>query len=165
MSDSRAVALTRELIRCPSVTPADAGALDVVENELKAVGFETHRIVFSAPGTPDIDNLFAKIGSGAPHLAFAGHTDVVPPGDPARWRFDPFAAEISDGRVYGRGASDMKGAIAAFVAAALAYVERHNVPQGTLSLLITGDEEGVSINGTVKLLEWARSRGERFEHC
>jgi hypothetical protein len=83
MSESRAVALTRELIRCPSVTPADAGALDVVEKGLKAAGFETHRIVFSAPGTPDIDNLFAKIGAGAPHLAFAGHTDVVPPGDPA----------------------------------------------------------------------------------
>ncbi|WP_018407280.1 succinyl-diaminopimelate desuccinylase [Methylocystis rosea] len=169
MTQSRAVALTRELIRCPSVTPADAGALDVVEKALKAVGFETHRIVFSAPGTPDIDNLFAKIGSGAPHLAFAGHTDVVPPGDPARWRFEPFAAEVSDGRVYGRGASDMKGAIAAFAAAAIAYVERHRAQNvkswGTLSLLITGDEEGVSINGTVKLLEWARARGERFDHC
>lgn len=165
MTQSRAIALTRELIRCPSVTPADAGALDVVERALKAAGFETHRIVFSAPGTPDIDNLFAKIGSGAPHLAFAGHTDVVPTGDVARWRFDPFAAEVSDGRVYGRGASDMKGAIAAFVAAALRYVERHGAPQGTLSLLITGDEEGPSINGTVKLLEWARARGERFDHC
>lgn len=165
MSESHAVSLTRELIRCPSVTPADAGALDVVEKALKAAGFETHRVVFSEAGTPDIDNLFAKIGEGAPHLAFAGHTDVVPPGDPARWRFDPFSAEISDGRVYGRGASDMKGAIAAFVAAALAYVDRHGAPKGTLSLLITGDEEGVSINGTVKLLEWARVRGERFDHC
>jgi succinyl-diaminopimelate desuccinylase len=166
MTHSRAVALTRELIRCPSVTPADAGALDVVEKALKAAGFETHRVVFSEAGTPDIDNLFAKIGEGAPHLAFAGHTDVVPPGDPARWRFDPFSAEVSDGRVYGRGASDMKGAIAAFVAAALDYVARHGAPlKGTLSLLITGDEESVSINGTVKLLEWARARGARFDHC
>ena len=165
MSESRAVRLTRELIRCPSVTPADAGALDVVEKALQSAGFETHRVVFSEPGTPDIDNLFAKIGVGAPHLSFAGHTDVVPPGDPARWRFDPFAAEVSDGRVYGRGASDMKGAVAAFVAAALRYVERHGAPKGTLSLLITGDEEGVSINGTAKLLEWARKRGERFDHC
>ncbi|MFO1102748.1 MAG: succinyl-diaminopimelate desuccinylase [Methylocystis sp.] len=169
MPESPAVALTRELIRCPSVTPADAGALDVVEKALKAAGFETHRVTFSAPGTADIDNLFAKIGAGAPHLSFAGHTDVVPPGDPARWRFDPFSAEVSDGRVYGRGASDMKGAIAAFVAAAIRYVEGHGPRNdkswGTLSLLITGDEEGPSINGTAKLLEWARMRGERFDHC
>ncbi|WP_036282933.1 succinyl-diaminopimelate desuccinylase [Methylocystis sp. ATCC 49242] len=162
---SRAVSLARDLIRCPSVTPADAGALDVVEKTLKAVGFETHRLTFSEPGTPDIDNLFAKIGAGAPHLAFAGHTDVVPTGDVARWRCDPFAGEIADGRIYGRGASDMKGAIAAFLAATLAYVEKHGAPKGAISFLITGDEEGPSINGTVKLLEWARARGEKFDHC
>jgi succinyl-diaminopimelate desuccinylase len=165
MSDTRAVSLARDLIRCPSVTPQDAGALDVVERTLKAVGFETHRLPFSEPGTPDVDNLFAKFGSGAPHLVFAGHTDVVPSGDVSRWRFDPFSAEIADGRLYGRGASDMKGAIAAFMAATLAFLERHGAPKGTISFLITGDEEGPSINGTVKMLDWARERGEVFDHC
>jgi len=165
MSLSPAVSLTRDLIRCPSVTPADAGALDVVERTLKAVGFATHRLVFTEPGTPDVDNLFATIGSGAPHLVFAGHTDVVPTGDLARWRCDPFEPEIADGVLYGRGASDMKGAIAAFMAATLAYIERHGAPKGTLSFLITGDEEGPSINGTVKMLDWARERGVKFDHA
>lgn len=162
---SPAVSLTRDLIRCPSVTPADAGALDVVERTLKAAGFETHRLVFSDAGTPDVDNLFAKIGTGAPHLVFAGHTDVVPTGDVARWRCDPFAGEIIEDRIVGRGASDMKGAIAAFMAATLAFIERHGAPKGTLSFLITGDEEGPSINGTVKMLDWARARGEKFDHA
>lgn len=165
MTHSRAVSLTRELIRRPSVTPIDAGALGVVEAALKAVGFETHRVTFSEPGTPDVENLFARIGAGSPHLCFAGHTDVVPTGDLSRWRCDPFAAEIHDGKIYGRGASDMKGAIAAFIAAAISYVEKSGAPKGTLSFLITGDEEGPSINGTVKLLEWAQARGETFEHC
>ena len=162
---SPAVSLTRDLIRCPSVTPADAGALDVVEHTLKAAGFETHRLVFSDAGTPDVDNLFAKIGTGAPHLVFAGHTDVVPTGDVARWRCDPFAGEIIEDRIVGRGASDMKGAIAAFMAATLAFIQRHGAPKGTLSFLITGDEEGPSINGTVKMLDWARARGEKFDHA
>lgn len=166
MSLSPAVSLTRDLIRCPSVTPRDAGALDVVERTLKATGFETHRLVFTEAGTPDVDNLFAKIGSGAPHLVFAGHTDVVPTGDVARWSCEPFAAEIVDGKIIGRGASDMKGAIGAFIAATLAYIERHGAPEeGTISFLITGDEEGPSINGTVKMLDWARARGEKFDHA
>jgi succinyl-diaminopimelate desuccinylase len=165
MSLSPAVSFTRDLIRCPSVTPANAGALEVVERALKASGFETHRLVFTEAGTPDVDNLFAKIGSGAPHLVFAGHTDVVPTGDPARWSVDPFAAEIRDGRVIGRGASDMKGGVGAFLAAALSFVERHGPPKGSLSFLLTGDEEGPSINGTVKMLDWARDRGETFDHA
>jgi len=165
MSLSPAVSLTRDLIRCPSVTPQDAGALDVVEKALKAAGFETHRLPFTETGTPDVDNLFAKIGAGAPHLVFAGHTDVVPTGDRARWSVDPFAAEIRDGLLIGRGASDMKGAIGAFLAAALAFVERHGKPKGAISFLITGDEEGPSINGTVKMLDWARERGEKFDHA
>jgi succinyl-diaminopimelate desuccinylase len=169
MSLSPAVTFARDLIRCPSVTPADAGALDVVERALKTAGFETHRLVFTEAGTPDVDNLFAKIGgengSSAPHLVFAGHTDVVPTGDVARWRCDPFAGEIVDGRIIGRGASDMKGAIAAFMAATLSYIERHGAPKGTISFLITGDEEGPSINGTIKMLEWARARGEKFDHA
>ncbi len=165
MSVSRAVSLTRDLVRRPSVTPQDAGALDVVEGALKAVGFETHRLVFTETGTPDVDNLFAKIGSGAPHLVFAGHTDVVPAGDLSRWSHDPFAADIVEGRIIGRGASDMKGAIGAFLAATLAFIEGHGAPKGTLSFLITGDEEGPSINGTVKMLDWARARGEKFDHA
>jgi succinyl-diaminopimelate desuccinylase len=162
---SPAVAFTRDLIRCPSVTPADAGALDVVEGALKGAGFTTHRLVFTESGTPDVDNLFATIGGGAPHLVFAGHTDVVPTGDVSRWRCDPFDPAFEDGRIYGRGASDMKGAIAAFMAASLEYVARHGAPKGTLSFLITGDEEGPSINGTVKMLDWARARGLRFDHA
>jgi succinyl-diaminopimelate desuccinylase len=165
MSLSPAVSFTRDLIRCPSVTPANAGALEVVERALKAAGFETHRLVFTEPGTPDVDNLFARIGAGAPHLVFAGHTDVVPTGDPTRWSVDPFAAEIRDGRVIGRGASDMKGGVGAFLAAALAFIERHGPPKGALSFLLTGDEEGPSINGTVKMLDWARERGETFDHA
>ncbi len=162
---SPAVELTRELLRCPSVTPEDAGALDVLERALNAAGFACARKIFHEAGTPDVDNLFARIGEGAPHLVFAGHTDVVPPGDMGRWRFDPFSGEVAEGRIFGRGASDMKGAIAAFAAAALEYLRRHGVPKGAISFLITGDEEGPSINGTVKLLDWARERGERFDHC
>lgn len=162
---SRAVALTRDLLRCPSVTPAEGGALDLLEGRLKAAGFTTHRLVFSEDGTASVDNLFAKIGSGRPHLAFAGHADVVPPGDVSRWRFDPFSGEIAEGKIFGRGASDMKGAIAAFAAAAIGFVEKRGAPKGAISLLITGDEEGEAINGTVKVLEWAQARGEVFDHC
>jgi succinyl-diaminopimelate desuccinylase len=165
MSVSRAVSLTCDLIRCPSVTPVDAGALDVVERALKGAGFETRRLPFAEPGTPDVDNLFATIGSGAPHLVFAGHTDVVPTGDVSRWRCAPFEAEIAAGVLYGRGASDMKGAIGAFLAAALSYIARHGAPKGTLSFLMTGDEEGPSINGTVKMLDWAREHGLTFSHA
>jgi succinyl-diaminopimelate desuccinylase len=164
-ASSLAVELTRDLIRCPSVTPYDGGALGVVEAALKSVGFETYRLTFSEAGTPDVENLFAKLGTGQPHLMFAGHTDVVPVGDLTRWRHDPFAADIADGRLYGRGASDMKGAISAFLAATIDYVKTHGAPKGALSFLITGDEEGPSINGTRKMLEWARARGERFDHC
>jgi succinyl-diaminopimelate desuccinylase len=166
MSLSPAVSLTRDLIRCPSVTPTDAGALDVVERTLRPLGFETHRLLFTEPGTPDVDNLFARIGSGAPHLVFAGHSDVVPTGDLARWSCDPFAGEIVGDRIIGRGASDMKGAIGAFMAATLAYIDRHGAPKrGAISFLITGDEEGPSINGTVKMLDWAKTRGETFDHA
>ena len=162
---SLAVSLARDLIRRPSVTPVDAGALDIVEAALKAVGFETHRLVFSDADTPDVDNLYARIGTGAPHLVFAGHTDVVPTGDVARWRHPPFEAAIVGDRLFGRGASDMKGAIAAFMAAAIDYIRTHGAPAGSISFLITGDEEGPSINGTTKMLDWARARGEKFDHC
>ncbi len=158
------VALLSALIRCPSVTPTEGDALALLESVLAPAGFTVSRPVFREAGTPDVENLFATIGSGAPHLVFAGHTDVVPPGDPARWSHGPFAGDISDGFVHGRGAVDMKGGIAAFVAAALGYLaDRGGAPQGTISLLITGDEEGPSVNGTVKLLDWASRNGHRFD--
>jgi len=167
MSDlaASAIDLCRALVRRPSVTPDDAGAQDVLEARLKAAGFATDRIVFSEAGTPDIQNLYARIGTSAPHLVFAGHTDVVPPGNAASWRFDPFSAELSEGAIYGRGVADMKGAIAAFAAAAIGFVQRHGAGKGSISLLITGDEEGPAINGTEKLLRFAQERGARFDHC
>jgi succinyl-diaminopimelate desuccinylase len=155
------VEIARSLIRCRSVTPVEGGAQALLAGVLKGAGFEVHRLKFTEPGTPDVENLFAKIGGGAPHLAFAGHTDVVPPGDEGRWTHPPFAGEVKDGVLYGRGAVDMKGAIASFAAAAI----EHGKPKGTLSLLITGDEEGPGINGTKKLLAWAKARGEKFDAC
>jgi succinyl-diaminopimelate desuccinylase len=159
------VAILQALIRCPSVTPEDGGALTYLAGLLGDAGFKTDIVRFSEAGTPDVDNLFARIGEGEPHLVFAGHTDVVPPGDLTRWRFDPFSGEIADGVIFGRGAADMKGGVAAFAAAALDYLGRCGAPKGSLSLLITGDEEGPAVNGTVKLLQWAARRGERFSHC
>ncbi|TAH65090.1 MAG: succinyl-diaminopimelate desuccinylase [Rhodopseudomonas palustris] len=161
-----ALAIARELLRCPSVTPADAGALGVLERLLRAAGFEVHRVTFSEPGAADIDNLYARIGDAAPHLTFAGHTDVVPPGDVAAWSHDAFAGEVADGVLYGRGAVDMKGGIACSVAAVLDYLAANGGrPKGSISFLITGDEEDVAVNGTVKLLQWAAERGEKFDHC
>lgn len=165
MSLSSAVALLRDLIRCPSVTPQEGGALALLETRLKAAGFSTHRLTFSEAGTPDVDNLFARIGTERPCLVFAGHTDVVPVGDAAAWRHDPFSGEIENGMIFGRGACDMKGGVAAFVAATLGWLETHGTPKGSIAFLLTGDEEGPAVNGTVKLLDWARERGERFDHC
>src|SRR3954454_19352404 len=160
------LALASELLRCPSVTPAEGGALAVLERVLKGAGFEVHRAIFVEPGTVPIDNLYARIGSRAPHLAFAGHTDVVPPGDEATWRHPPFAAAIEGGMLYGRGAVDMKGALACAVAPSLDHLATTSgKPKGSISFLITGDEEGVAVNGTVKLLQWAKERGETFDHC
>ncbi|WP_458759555.1 succinyl-diaminopimelate desuccinylase [Afipia sp. TerB] len=161
-----AVTLTRDLVRCASVTPAEGGALGVLESALKAVGFDVHRVTFSEPGADDVENLYARIGTGAPHITFAGHTDVVPPGDDAAWSHGAFSGDIKDGVLYGRGAVDMKGAIACSVAATLDYLAAHDgKPKGSISFLITGDEEGVAVNGTIKLLQWAAERGEKFDHC
>ncbi|NVN85544.1 MAG: succinyl-diaminopimelate desuccinylase [Rhodopseudomonas sp.] len=161
-----ALSIARDLLRCPSVTPADAGALGVLERLLNDAGFETHRVTFSEPGAADIDNLYARIGDSAPHLCFAGHTDVVPPGDAAAWSHDAFSGDIADGLLYGRGAVDMKGGIACGVAAALDYLAAHDgKAKGSISFLITGDEEDIAVNGTIKLLQWAAERGERFDHC
>ena len=165
-----AVSIARDLVRCPSVTPADAGALGVLEGLLKEAGFEVHRVTFSEPGTPDIDNLYARIGAHAPHITFAGHTDVVPAGDEAAWTHGAFSGEVKDGFLYGRGAVDMKGGIACSVAAVLQYLaDNGGKPRkdgaGSISFLITGDEEDISVNGTIKLLQWVAARGEKLDHC
>jgi succinyl-diaminopimelate desuccinylase len=157
------IRILQDLIRCPSVTPAEGGALAYLDGVLTEAGFTVDRPVFSEAGTPAVENLFATIGSGAPHFVFAGHTDVVPPGDTAHWSHDPFGGDIVDGMLYGRGAVDMKGGIAAFAAAALDFLAEGGLKQGTISLLITGDEEGPSINGTIKLLDWAAKKGHRFD--
>ncbi len=166
-----ALAIAQDLLRCPSVTPADAGALDGLQRLLDAHGFATHRVTFAepdgdaGPSLPAVDNLYARIGTGAPYLLFAGHTDVVPPGRAEAWRHGPFAATVAEGRLFGRGAQDMKGGIAAFAAAAFAHLAEHGLCKGSLGFLITGDEEGAAVNGTTKLLDWADARGERFDHC
>jgi succinyl-diaminopimelate desuccinylase len=165
-----ALSIARELLRCPSVTPVDAGALGVLETILKGAGFDVQRVTFSEPGAADIDNLYARIGGGAPHITFAGHTDVVPPGDEAAWTHGAFAGEVKDGFLYGRGAVDMKGGIACSVAAALDYLAANGARlqesgKGSISFLITGDEEDIAVNGTIKLLQWAAQRGEKFDHC
>src|ERR1041385_3543283 len=152
-----ALALAQALIRRPSVTPKDAGALDVLEAVLKELGFATHRLPFG-----DVDNLYARLGDSAPNFCFAGHSDVVPVGE--GWQADRFAAEVKDGLLYGRGAADMKSAIAAFVTAAARIGKPPEKFKGSISLLITGDEEGAAVNGTVKVLEWLKEHGEKIDH-
>lgn len=166
MSRIDPVDLTQRLIRCPSVTPEDAGALATVADALAPLGFASHPLRFSAPGTPDVDNMYIRWGTRGPHFCFAGHTDVVPVGDRRGWTVDPFGGEIIDGHVWGRGAADMKGAIAAFCAAADRFLARQGDGfDGSLSLLLTGDEEGPAINGTAKVLDWLDARGERIDAC
>ncbi len=170
MMPSDALSIARDLVRCPSVTPADAGALNVLETLLKGAGFDVHRITFSEPGAADIDNLYARIGTTGPHIAFAGHTDVVPPGDEDAWTRGAFSGDVVDGFLYGRGTVDMKGGIACSVAAALDYLAVHGGQpgkggDGSISFLITGDEEDIAVNGTVKLMQWVAARGEKFDHC
>ncbi len=165
MTSSDPIANLATLIRCPSVTPAEGGALTALAAMLEPLGFTVERMVASEPGMPDIENLYARIGTEGPHLMFAGHTDVVPVGDEAAWTHAPFGAEIAGGEMFGRGAVDMKGGIACFVAAVARHIERHGPPKGSICFLITGDEEGPAVNGTVKLLEWAAARGERWDAC
>ncbi|MCE2579883.1 succinyl-diaminopimelate desuccinylase [Komagataeibacter sp. FNDCR1] len=158
------LALARDLIRCPSVTPDDGCAIDVLATVLRQMGFAVTPLTFGE-GRARTPNLFARLGTGHPHVCFAGHTDVVPVGD-AAWRSDPFGAQVHDGLLYGRGACDMKGGIAAFVAAVRCYLARHDgrVP-GSISLLITGDEEGPATNGTVRVLEWMEAQGQIPDFC
>jgi len=154
------IPLARRLIQAPSVTPHDAGALDVLSEALETLGFECTRFKFE-----EVDNLYARLGKAAPVFCFAGHTDVVPPGDEAAWSRGPFEAEIADDILWGRGASDMKGAIAAMVAAVARHLQSQGQPAGSIAFLITGDEEGPAINGTKKLLKAVADKGERFDHC
>ena len=161
-----AVALARDLIRLPTVTPDTGAALDHLAEVLTSLGFACQRADFDEPGMPEVGNLYARIGDGAPNLCFAGHTDVVPPGHAEAWDDDPFQAVVKDGVLYGRGAADMKSAIAAFVAAAARHLADDPAPaKGSLSLLITADEEGPAINGTRKMLQWLAERGEKLDFC
>ncbi len=152
-----------QLIACPSVTPAEGGALTTLEAMLAPLGFSVERPTFSEDGTPDVENLYARRSGNGPHLMFAGHTDVVPVGDAAAWTYPPFSATIHKGEMYGRGAVDMKGGIACFAAAVARHIAKNGALKGSISFLITGDEEGPSINGTGKLLEWAKARGETWD--
>ncbi len=155
------VKIAEDLIRCKSVTPEEGGALDYLENILSQNGFTCHRRTFSDQDTPDVQNLYARRGDSAPNICFAGHTDVVPVGDERAWTVDPFGGVVKDGKLYGRGACEMKGAIAAYLAAAL----DEKPATGSLSFLITGDEEGPSINGTKKMLGWLAEKGEKMDYC
>lgn len=155
----------KKLIECPSVTPAEGGALDYLETVLRQLGFQVFRETFSDQDTPDIENLYARYGTAAPHFCFAGHTDVVPTGASEDWSLPPFSGEVRDGMMFGRGAVDMKGGIAAFIAAVEQFLAAEGEFQGSISLLITGDEEGPAINGTRKLLEWITKKGEKLDAC
>lgn len=157
------VQLAQELITKPSVTPHNEGALEVLTRALEGLGFTCERMAFADQNKPQVENLYARLGTGAPNFCFAGHTDVVPVGE--GWTTQPFKAEIVEGRLYGRGAADMKSAIAAFTSATAQYIAKHGAPRGSISLLITGDEEGDAVNGTVKVLERLAARGEKLDAC
>jgi len=158
--------LAKALIRRPSVTPEDAGALEVLQAHLEGLGFDCHPLLFSEPGTEPVRNLYARIGTDQPNFCFAGHTDVVPPGPTDSWTTDPFDPQVRDGYLYGRGASDMKAAVACFAVAAERFLaDNAGSCPGSISLLITGDEEGEAINGTRKVLEWMKARGETIDQC
>jgi succinyl-diaminopimelate desuccinylase len=159
------VTMLQQLVRCPSVTPHEAGALTTVQTWLDSAGFTSSRLVFTASNSPDIDNLFSRIGTAGPHLCFAGHTDVVPQGDETIWTHAPFAADIKDGYIFGRGTTDMKGSVTAFAAAACDFVRENPAFKGSISFLITNDEEGPAINGTVKVLQWMKDNGHIPDHC
>jgi succinyl-diaminopimelate desuccinylase len=156
--------LAQRLIRCPSVTPREGGALDLLQSVLSELGFTCHRLPFAEVDSPQVDNLYARLGTEGPNLCYAGHTDVVPVGDAADWSVDPFAGEVRDGILFGRGAVDMKGSIAAFTAAVSGYLAEGK-PKGSISLLITGDEEGDAVNGTRKVLRWLGEQGETLDAC
>ncbi|WP_407042057.1 succinyl-diaminopimelate desuccinylase [Candidatus Liberibacter solanacearum] len=153
-----------KLINCPSITPQDGGAMSMLADTLKPLGFSIKQQIFQAENTPDVKNIYARFGVKKPHLMFAGHVDVVPPGNLDEWMYPPFSATVAEGRIYGRGAVDMKGSIACFIAAVSRFIPKHT-NFGSISLLITGDEEGPAINGTKKMLSWAKKNGEQWDAC
>ena len=158
------VEFTADLIRCPSITPSEGGALDLLQHTLEGLGFKCYRLPFSDVDTPDVDNLYARYGKATPNFCFAGHTDVVPTGPVEEWSANPFHAEVKDDVIIGRGAADMKGAIAAFVSAAQRFIDA-GAFDGSISFLITGDEEGPAINGTRKMLDWLDENQEKLDIC
>ena len=158
--ENKTLELAMELIRCPSVTPDDAGCQKILAQRLTAAGFRCEHLRYG-----DVDNLWAERGDGQPLVVFAGHTDVVPPGPRENWHSDPFKPEVRDGMLYGRGAADMKGAVAAFVTAAETFLAAHPKHPGAIGLLITSDEEGPAVNGTVKVMDWLAARGRKIDYC
>ena len=158
------VEFTADLIRCPSITPSEGGALDLLQHTLEGLGFKCYRLPFSDVDTPDVDNLYARYGKATPNFCFAGHTDVVPTGPVEEWSANPFHAEVKDDVIIGRGAADMKGAIAAFASAAQRFIDAGTF-DGSISFLITGDEEGPAINGTRKMLDWLDANQEKLDIC
>ena len=160
------ISLTQALVKCPSVTPEDAGALDIVQEHLNHLGFECIRLPFSDENSYDVDNLFATIGSNGKHLAFAGHTDVVPPGNLNSWKYPPFSAKIDGDKLYGRGSEDMKSNIACFISATHDFLTANQKSfDGKLSFIITGDEENQAINGTQKIMQWTKDNNITFDQC
>ena len=158
------VEFTADLIRCPSITPSEGGALNLLQRTLEGLGFKCYRLPFSDVDTPDVDNLYARYGKATPNFCFAGHTDVVPTGPVEEWSANPFHAEVKDDVIIGRGAADMKGAIAAFASAAQRFIDAGTF-DGSISFLITGDEEGPAINGTRKMLDWLDANQEKLDIC
>ena len=160
------ITLTQALVKCPSITPKDEGALDIVQDHLSSIGFSCTRLPFTDKNSYDVDNLFATIGSKGKHLAFAGHTDVVPPGNEGSWKYPPFSATIEGDKLYGRGSEDMKSNIACFISATEEFIDKNSKNfDGRLSFIITGDEESDAINGTPKIMEWTKENKIKFDHC
>lgn len=164
-NDKFALDLALALIRQQSVTPARGSVFDVLEAALKDLGFEVWRVVLAEPHPDPVENLYARLGTKAPNFCFAGHLDVVPPGAPEAWSTPPFEGKVAGDQLIGRGATDMKSAIAAFTAAVARLLAHHGAPDGSISFLITGDEEGPALNGTKPMLDWLEERGERLDHC
>ena len=160
------ISLTQALVKCPSITPKDEGALNIVQDHLTSIGFTCTKLPFSDPNSYNVDNLFATIGLNGKHLAFAGHTDVVPPGNENSWKYPPFSAEIDGDKLYGRGSEDMKSNIACFISATEEFISKNGKDfGGKLSFIITGDEEGEAVNGTPKMMEWTKQNNITFDHC
>mgnify|MGYP001240853266 CR=1 FL=1 len=160
------IILTQALVKCASITPKDDGALDIIQNHLNQLGFKCTRLPFSDQNSYDVDNLFATIGSEGKHLAFAGHTDVVPPGNEDSWKYPPFSAKIDGNKLYGRGSEDMKSNIACFISATHKFLNKNNNNfTGKLSFIITGDEEKLAINGTPKIMKWIKKNDIVIDQC